>query len=74
MRVIIEVLGGWVVGSVAIEESVTDDIHVRQFIDRYRRTFARSLQICNLATEEKWEWRPAETMSTTEEVFMSISG
>ena len=56
----------------AMEESGTDDIHVRQFVDHYRRTFARSLQICNLVTEEKWEWRPAETMSSFRELVGQV--
>ncbi|MEE9264371.1 MAG: hypothetical protein V3V11_07945, partial [Vicinamibacteria bacterium] len=53
---------GWEVGSVAMEENDAHDTHVRQFTDHYRRIFARTLQICNLVPQEKWEWRPAETI------------
>ncbi len=34
-----------------VERSDTD---VKQFSDRYRRTFARTLQICNLVPQEEW--------------------
>lgn len=55
-----------------MKENHTDDTHVRQFTERYRRTFAKTLQICNLVPQEKWDWRPAETMRTFREVVRQI--
>ena len=69
--------GGWEIGSVAAEKSQEDVAHdadVRQFADRYRRTFAKTLQVCNLVPEEKWDWRPAESMSSFRELVGQIIG
>ena len=52
-----------------VERSDTD---VKQFSDRYRCTFARTLQICNLVPQEEWEWRPAESMSSFRELVGQI--
>jgi uncharacterized damage-inducible protein DinB len=54
-----------------MEEIIVDAKH---FVDHYRRTFARTLEVCNAIPEEKWEWRPAKTIRSFRELVGQIVG